>query len=64
MRINRFESFVVGNPTPELGGPYWIFVKLETACGIAGYGEIYGVPFSPSVVEKMAADVFARRFSK
>ena len=62
MRINRFESFVVGNPTPELGGPYWIFVKLETACGIAGYGEIYGVPFSPSVVEKMAADVFARRF--
>ena len=62
MRINRFESFVVGNPTPELGGPYWIFVKLETACGIVGYGEIYGVPFSPSVVEKMAADVFARRF--
>ena len=62
MRINRFESFVVGNPTPELGGPYWIFIKLETACGIVGYGEIYGVPFSPSVVEKMAADVFARRF--
>ena len=62
MRINRFESFVVGNPTPELGGPYWIFVKLETACGIVGYGEIYGVPFSPSVVEKMAADVFDRRF--
>ena len=62
MRINRFESFVVGNPTPELGGPYWIFVKLETACGIVGYGEIYGVPFSPSVVEKMAVDVFARRF--
>ena len=62
MRINRFESFVVGNPTPELGGPYWIFVKLETACGIVGCGEIYGVPFSPSVVEKMAADVFARRF--
>ena len=62
MRINRFESFVVGNPTPELGGPYWIFVKLETSCGIVGYGEIYGVPFSPSVVEKMAADVFARRF--
>ncbi|MCA1243848.1 mandelate racemase/muconate lactonizing enzyme family protein [Stappia stellulata] len=60
MKLAALETFVVGNPPPGFGGRYFVFVKLATACGIVGYGEIYTAAFSPFVVEQMALDLFAR----
>ena len=59
MQLDQFESFVVGNPNPGLGGRYFIFVKLTTKCGIVGYGEIYNASFGPDLVAAMAKEVFA-----
>ncbi len=61
MKIADLKTFVVGNPPPGFGGRYFIFIKLVTACGIEGVGEIYSVPFHPHTVEAMVADVFSRR---
>jgi galactonate dehydratase len=62
MKLQDLEVFVVGNPPPRKGGRYFIFVKLVTACGITGYGEIYAASFSPHVIKTMAEDVFQRHF--
>ena len=40
MRLEKIETFVVGNPPPRHGGRYFIFLRLTTACGITGVGEI------------------------
>jgi len=60
MIIRELKTFVVENPPPHFGGPYWIFVKLTTDTGIEGVGEIYCMPFHPRVVEQMIEDVFQR----
>jgi len=60
MKITEFKTWAVENPPPSFGGPYFIFVKLVTDDGIVGYGEVYGVPFSPSVVQQMLADICER----
>jgi 2-dehydro-3-deoxyphosphogalactonate aldolase len=60
MQITDAQTFVVGNPPPHFGGPYWIFVKLTTDGGVRGYGEVYSVPFHPRVVEQMILDVCER----
>ncbi len=60
MKITDARTFVVANPPPHFGGPYWIFVKLTTDNAIEGIGEVYSVPFHPSVVERMVADVCQR----
>ncbi|MEM8626986.1 MAG: mandelate racemase/muconate lactonizing enzyme family protein [Pseudomonadota bacterium] len=60
MRVTDLTTFVVGNPPPSFGGRYFIFVKLTTACGIVGYGEIYAAAFGPQTVCAMAQDLFAR----
>lgn len=62
MRLTDCEVFVVGNPPPGKGGRYFIFVKLATACGIVGWGEVYAATFGPSVIEAGVRDVFARHF--
>ena len=61
MKITDCKTFVVGNPPPHFGGQYFIFVKLITDTGIAGYGEVYSVPFHPHVAARMIEDVFARQ---
>ena len=61
MKITDCKTFVVGNPPPHFGGQYFVFVKLVTDNGIAGYGEVYSVPFHPQVVTRMIEDVFARQ---
>lgn len=61
MKITDCKTFVVGNPPPHFGGQYFVFVKLVTDNGIAGYGEVYSVPFHPHVVTRMIEDVFARQ---
>lgn len=38
-----------------------MFIRLTTDDGICGIGEVYSVPFRPSVVAAMAADICERR---
>ena len=60
MRLQTLETFIVGTPPPGFGGRYFIFVRLTTACGISGVGEIYSASFAPEVVCRMAEDMFQR----
>lgn len=60
MKITDIKTWAVANPPPHKGGTYWIFVKLTTDNGISGFGEVYGVPFSPLVVCRMIEDVAER----
>jgi len=60
MKITDYKIFIVDNPPPHFGGRYWVFLKLSTDNGIFGYGEAYGIPFHPSVVSQMLADVCER----
>ena len=63
MQLESCRVFVVGNPPPSYGGRYFIILKLKTACGIEGLGEVYAATFGPHVVARMIEDVFARRFA-
>ena len=60
MKLKDIKTFVVGNPPPHYGGPWFVFVKLTTDDNISGLGEAYGVPFHPAIVARMIEDVFAR----
>jgi galactonate dehydratase len=62
MKLDSVKVFVVGNPPPGYGGRYFIFLKLKTACGIEGVGEVYTATFGPQVVASMIEDLFERRF--
>ncbi len=61
MNVSDVKTFVVANPPPHHGGPYFVFLKLVTDNGIEGLGEVYGVPFHPSVTERMILDVAERQ---
>ena len=60
MKIADVKTWAVANPPPSRGGPCWVFVRLTTDGGVHGYGEAYGVPFSPAVVCRMIEDVAER----
>jgi galactonate dehydratase len=47
MKITDVKTWVVGNPPPQIGGRYFIFVRLATDSGVKGYGEAYNATFSP-----------------
>ena len=59
MKIDKVETFIVGNPPPYYGGMYFIFIKI-TSNNIIGWGECYAPPFHPKVVQKMIEDISAR----
>jgi len=61
MKLESLETFVVGNPPPSFGGRYFLFLKLTTACGVVGYGEVYAAAFGPETTVGMIRDVFERR---
>jgi L-alanine-DL-glutamate epimerase-like enolase superfamily enzyme len=63
MKLDSVEVFLVDNPPPELGGRYFVFLKLKTACGVEGVGEVYAATFGPKVIKAMIEDLFARRFA-
>ena len=63
MKLDSVKVFVVGNPPPSYGGLYFVFLKLRTACGIEGVGEVYAATFGPKIIAAMIEDVFARRFA-
>src|SRR5271156_6431075 len=61
MKLDSVKVFVVGNPPPGFGGRYFVFLKLRTACGVEGVGEVYAATFGPKVIAAMIEDLFARR---
>src|SRR6202451_3873634 len=63
MKLDSVKVFLVSNPPPNFGGRYFVFLKLTTACGIEGVGEVYAATFGPKVLAKMIEDLFARRFA-
>ncbi len=60
MHITDVKTWVVGNPPPQAGGRYFIFVRLTTDGGVVGYGEAYAATFDPHLTAKMIEDVAAR----
>ncbi|MEN0001197.1 MAG: mandelate racemase/muconate lactonizing enzyme family protein [Pseudomonadota bacterium] len=60
MKIVAVDTIVTGTPAGTPGGRYFIFVKLESADGIIGWGEAYGATFGPHVMAKMIEDVAER----
>ena len=62
MKLDSVKVFLVSNPPPSFGGRYFVFLKLRTACGIEGVGEVYAATFGPKVLAQMIEDLFARRF--
>ncbi|MGI1660615.1 mandelate racemase/muconate lactonizing enzyme family protein [Palleronia sp. KMU-117] len=63
MKLDTLEIFVIGTPPPGWGGRYWIVVKLSTACGIHGYGEVYAAAVGPAAMKAVIGDVFARHMA-
>ncbi len=55
MRVTGYEIFPFANPTPAVGGPVWIFVRLDTDAGISGYGEVFSSSLysSPATVAQI-----------
>jgi L-alanine-DL-glutamate epimerase-like enolase superfamily enzyme len=60
MKITDVKTFVVANPPPQIGGRYFIFVRLTTDSGVVGYGEAYNATFGPTVTAKMIEDCAER----
>ena len=67
MKVTGIDVFPVANPTPYIGGPVWIFVRVDTDAGVSGYGEILSVQsyLRPrtfaTVVEQVAQDFLIGR---
>jgi 2-dehydro-3-deoxyphosphogalactonate aldolase len=59
-KIARVKTYVVANPSPIRGGPYWVFLKLLTDDGIAGFGEAFWVPLHPRKTAALIEDVGER----
>jgi len=59
MKITEARTFVVGNPKPDVGGRYFVFLKLVTDDRIEGLGEVFASTFGPRTVQRMIEDVIA-----
>jgi galactonate dehydratase len=60
MHVQDVKTWVVGNPPPQTGGRYFIFVRVTTNTGVHGYGEAYNATFDPHVTARMIEDAAAR----
>lgn len=60
MKLQDLDIIVTAPPAPGWGGRYWIFVKLTTACGIVGWGEVYAASVGPDAMRAVIRDVFER----
>jgi galactonate dehydratase len=60
MKIAELKSYVVGTPPPHHGGRNWVFLKITTDNGIAGFGEAYAVPFDARTVVRLIEDMGER----
>ena len=60
MKLAELDVIVTAPPPPGWGGRYWIFVKVTTACGIVGWGEVYAAAVGPEAMTHVIRDVFER----
>ncbi|MEP3347514.1 MAG: mandelate racemase/muconate lactonizing enzyme family protein [Litoreibacter sp.] len=60
MKLQDLKIIVTAPPAPGWGGQYWLFVKLTTACGIEGIGEVYASAVGPDAMRAVIEDVFTR----
>ncbi|WP_300517455.1 mandelate racemase/muconate lactonizing enzyme family protein [Aliiroseovarius sp.] len=60
MKLQDLDIIVTAPPAPGWGGRYWIFVKVTTACGITGWGEVYAASVGPDAMRAVISDVFER----
>ncbi len=60
MKIAELKTYIVGTPPPHHGGYNWVFLKITTNDGIAGFGEAYGVPFDARTVVRLIEDMGER----
>jgi L-alanine-DL-glutamate epimerase-like enolase superfamily enzyme len=63
MKLADLDVIVVDNPPPGFGGRYFTFVKVTTACGIVGWGEVYAATVGPEAMCAVIRDVFARHMA-
>ena len=63
MQLKKVRAFAVRTPPPHWGGYYWYFLRLETDCGLVGWGEC-AILFSMYGLERsfaqLVTDVFNR----
>ncbi|NKX46332.1 mandelate racemase/muconate lactonizing enzyme family protein [Roseicyclus persicicus] len=60
MQLQSLEIFTIAPPPPGWGGRYWLIVRLRTACGITGLGEVYAAAVGPKAIRAVIHDVFER----
>ncbi len=60
MKLADLDIIVTAPPPGGWGGRYWIFVKVTTACGIVGWGEVYAAAVGPDAMQAVIRDVFER----
>ncbi|MEJ6391797.1 mandelate racemase/muconate lactonizing enzyme family protein [Gymnodinialimonas sp. 2305UL16-5] len=60
MKLDALEIFAIAPPAPGWGGRYWLIVRVTTACGITGLGEVYAAGVGPTAMRVVISDVFAR----
>ncbi|MEM1273850.1 MAG: mandelate racemase/muconate lactonizing enzyme family protein [Pseudomonadota bacterium] len=60
MKLESLEIFAVAPPPPGWGGRYWLIVRISTACGITGLGEVYAAGVGPEAMRAVIGDVFSR----
>lgn len=60
MQLADLDIIVTAPPAPGWGGRYWILVKLQTKCGIIGWGECYASTIGPEAMTAVIRDVFER----
>ncbi|MEO1679817.1 MAG: mandelate racemase/muconate lactonizing enzyme family protein [Pseudomonadota bacterium] len=63
MKLADLEIIVTAPPPPGWGGRYWQFVKVTTACGIVGWGEVYAAAVGPDAMAAVTRDVFERHMA-
>jgi len=60
MKLQDLEIFAIAPPPPGWGGRYWQIVRVTTACGITGLGEVYAAAVGPDAMRAVITDVFER----
>jgi len=60
MKLDSLEIFTIAPPPPGWGGRYWLIVRVTTACGITGLGEVYAAGVGHHAMQAVIADVFGR----
>ncbi len=60
MKLDSLEIFTIAPPPPGWGGRYWLIVRVATACGITGLGEVYAAGVGHHAMQAVIADVFGR----